>query len=71
MIDRWMNISLILFNGMCIALIGFDQTFWAGVAGLFSEPAFGYFSWKAKSWGLFGLTIWYTIWYSILIWRNW
>jgi hypothetical protein len=67
-IDRAANISLFLFNGASIALLGMGYPFLAAVSGLLSEPAFAYFSWKARSWALGLLTAWWTFWWAFVAW---
>jgi len=69
LLDRWANITLFGFNGGSIALVAFDQMLLAGITGLLSEPAFAYFSWKARSWGLMALTAWWTGWWAVVIYR--
>jgi hypothetical protein len=70
LLDRWMNATLFIFNGGSIALVAFDQMFWGAVSGLLAEPAFGYIAWRSKSWATWVLTGWWTLWWSIVAWRN-
>jgi hypothetical protein len=68
-IDRTANFSLFLFNGGSIALLGLDYPLAGAISGLLSEPAFAYFSWKARSWALGALTAWWTGWWAIVAWK--
>jgi hypothetical protein len=67
LLDRWANITMFVFNGGSIMLVAFDHMLLAGISGLLSEPAFAYFSWKARSWALGALTAWWTGWWAIVL----
>jgi len=68
-LDRWANATLFLFNGGSIALLGMGYPLLGAISGLLSEPAFAYFSWKARSWALGALTAWWTGWWAIVAWK--
>ena len=49
------------------AHLNFDQA----VAGLLSEPGFFYASYKSRLWSMWLLSSWWTVWWGVMLWRNW
>lgn len=70
-LDRWANVALFVFNGASIALVGLGYMLAGAISGLLSQPAFAYFSWKARTWAMGLLTVWWTGWWAVVAWRAW
>lgn len=69
-LDRYANLSLFTFNAGSIALLGAGYPVLGAISGLLSEPGFAWMSWKAKSWALWVLTGWWTVWWMWILAKN-
>lgn len=69
-LDRWANLSMFTFSAGSICLVGLGYPIVGAASGLLSEPAYAWMSYRAKSWALWALTGWWTIWWAKILWEN-
>lgn len=70
LVDFTADVSLFVFGAASIMLTALDHPLQGATAGLLSEPGFFWASYKSRMWSLWVLTVWWTGWWAVLLYRN-